>query len=1511
MAIKLEDDVGIFESVAKQKQSSLKLEDDRGIFEFGGEKTQGAGATGSWVPLSERKLYFEKPSEMTEFETIKQDVLKFAQDRGIIPSPKVFETLGLKGTREKEIARAKNMYAVSEETGISLSDVRENYDDIMEKEYGMITPVKQNEKQMQMMMAGGALIGLGVSPVAFVFNIGKYVATSETLKRTAFPAIEAIRKTVTGKPYEYKKVGLKEAVGVKTAGAQMGADIAELVLTGAVMKGAERAIVRPLLTKTFDTAIKKLVSAGWVQPEKAGAFKIDPKLLKTLVKGTPLEKAIAQYLKVRQAKVPPKKMTFEPPTMIEKPPKLIEKAVEVVPPKAPIKAPKAGGKVQKPADQNLIQEAKKFKTADEFVESFRKEKKEYAMQHRPSESGSGFDLTNRDAIPEDIYTHPEYYSDMKDITYKESYKSILSMEGKPEKIVTIYRASPRSEFKNGDWVSLSKEYAKQSGYDDLGKGKDAPVRSMKVKAKDIQFAGDDINEFGYFPTEKTLTEIWEQAHAPEIVARGDIYRISESTKVTNTQGKEVALPKGEEYTVFKLADGKIRLQDGKQVTIYEGELGKIKGDILKAGEQPKAGGRVPKPFNLLGQIKKDGGLDPESIKKAGYNVDEDFKQFGLTSALKKGGMKIDSYASELVELGQLQVEIGESPTDALVRTLKEKTARITKTEASMERTIEKEERAFYKEQEELMKAEERARTKFVDKPKKPLAGKAVKTAIQKVTGIKKDVEIIKQKEDISLRRKLKTEARGARIGFKAGKREVLRRRSTLIKGVQEVYNLTDADLKKIIHNRNFGIMSNFEFKNFIDNVRVEASKIEIQKQAMNELVSHIQEKELNVDNLRKSMKLPTFKNMTTENIRKLDEALEPFQKGDEFLSVRKLEVVDRAIELRGVKTYREVRERLAKETGVPVEELEKIRVHELDRFRWDSPLARRNPFYRMMVEKVAEKLMISNMEYLELEKGLLKIAKKLKPKGFIAKIIPQQKNIFKFMETPLAEKHTISLTETELEIAKYMTKHFVSAREYLIKVEAMKQGRENYFTHIRRGILEAVKEDGIIKASKEVFTAYKQEEQGFNILDQQTGEILALDKYFKFAMHRTGVIKPSENVIRSFLQYMKTLKKKQALDELVGLIDIYAHSLTPTGLTKKGVLLHSNMIRFVKEWLNTKKGRHVTLIAKQNGVIDGVLRAIKTFTSLRDLGINIPVSIATEVGEQVTTFQLLGKIKFAKGKVRQNTKKGKRILKKYEEFIGKNPWKELIEPSKDIGDRLMEGIFILFRDASVRANKTFLLGSLTIEEFQSGEISMKRLASLRTELGRYRMIVGSKSIIGATPEGRSYTQYKTWALPILSTTVKNLGNVSIKLFDKKIAWSEKKQSMRELYRLIEVTAFVMIIAMMIRDKDKEKNTFTGKLISKIYNESMTLIQALDPKMFLSAGRSASFAAKLGSNLKMLLLGERYKTTKKLKGVAGLKRQITPVAISQFKGKPKPTRKSRFLKSKTRRTSRTKSRFRKR
>lgn len=129
----------------------------------------------------------------------------------------------------------------------------------------------------------------------------------------------------------------------------------------------------------------------------------------------------------------------------------------------------------------------------------RTDTQDYGMKHRPTKTGTTADeITqveqNKAGFPKDFYQHPEYYENMDGMSEKESFAVLKRIRGNPESEITIYRASPKKEFNYGDWVSLSKEYAKSES---ISKG--VKVYALKVKAKDIHFDGNSINEFGYYP----------------------------------------------------------------------------------------------------------------------------------------------------------------------------------------------------------------------------------------------------------------------------------------------------------------------------------------------------------------------------------------------------------------------------------------------------------------------------------------------------------------------------------------------------------------------------------------------------------------------------------------------------------------------------------------------------------------------------------------------------------------------------------------------------------------------------------------------------------------------------------------------------------------------------------------------------------------------------------------------------------------------------------------------------
>lgn len=128
-----------------------------------------------------------------------------------------------------------------------------------------------------------------------------------------------------------------------------------------------------------------------------------------------------------------------------------------------------------------------------------KDASSYGMSHRPSEDGApGHDLSNKgEFVPEDIYTNPEYYGGNTP-TAREAVNILNSVKGKPDAELTVYRAGPKDELNSSDWITLSKKYAEQES---LAEG--TPINSFKVKAKELRWPGDSLDEFGFFPEKKT------------------------------------------------------------------------------------------------------------------------------------------------------------------------------------------------------------------------------------------------------------------------------------------------------------------------------------------------------------------------------------------------------------------------------------------------------------------------------------------------------------------------------------------------------------------------------------------------------------------------------------------------------------------------------------------------------------------------------------------------------------------------------------------------------------------------------------------------------------------------------------------------------------------------------------------------------------------------------------------------------------------------------------------------
>jgi GNAT superfamily N-acetyltransferase len=126
---------------------------------------------------------------------------------------------------------------------------------------------------------------------------------------------------------------------------------------------------------------------------------------------------------------------------------------------------------------------------------------DYGIGHRPLHDGApAHDLTQ--GYQEDIYTHPQHWAahNPPERSDLEGLSQLRKARGKPEAKVHIYRATHKDaphEVNTGDWVTLSKTYARQHAYNEGDD--DYAVHHAVVAAKHVRDAGtDQYREQGYW-----------------------------------------------------------------------------------------------------------------------------------------------------------------------------------------------------------------------------------------------------------------------------------------------------------------------------------------------------------------------------------------------------------------------------------------------------------------------------------------------------------------------------------------------------------------------------------------------------------------------------------------------------------------------------------------------------------------------------------------------------------------------------------------------------------------------------------------------------------------------------------------------------------------------------------------------------------------------------------------------------------------------------------------------------
>ena len=157
-----------------------------------------------------------------------------------------------------------------------------------------------------------------------------------------------------------------------------------------------------------------------------------------------------------------------------------------------------------------------------------------------------------------------------------------------------------------------------------------------------------------------------------------------------------------EMSKHALDTGEVKPSQGDVIVQAQEEVKLNVKKSLKRERKITERGPIKKPTTVLGEVRRQGGFTMKSLKAAGYTW-QDIKEFGLMSAINnKTGMSFDALANSMKEQGIISIAEGESPTEAFMKHLKEKTTSLyEKTAKELDNEYQRQEQEWLERRPEL------------------------------------------------------------------------------------------------------------------------------------------------------------------------------------------------------------------------------------------------------------------------------------------------------------------------------------------------------------------------------------------------------------------------------------------------------------------------------------------------------------------------------------------------------------------------------------------------------------------------------------------------------------------------------------------------------------------------------------------------------------------------------------------------------------------------------------------
>lgn len=775
----------------------------------------------------------------------------------------------------------------------------------------------------------------------------------------------------------------------------------------------------------------------------------------------------------------------------------------------------------------------------------------------------------------------------------------------------------------------------------------------------------------------------------------------------------------------------------------------------------------------------------------------------------------------------------------------------------------------------------------------------------------------------------------AQLGFVEGRKEVLDVRRQKILDVAEKHSLTQADMRTLLKDKNYGTMSDAQFENWLNKGGTKTvDGVAEHVPSFVEKAVALKERKGALENLRTVKKdravvheqyvrrlheLPPVAKMTTKQIKDYADILSKYDQGDVAFTpklVKALETTD----LKGAKTAGEARSILEKVSGAPGDLFKTVQLSENNPLKAsvntpDSQLVRADPFHAFTVSRVkemgtradlAKKVVLDSLHVLAAEAQKERRALMGTGARVLDWLVPQQKALRAYIETAKSAAYAgqVSLpdvTPAERAYAHAWIEFSTGGLRYLEKVDNLQSRFKdgNYLPNVRRGLSEMLAD--IVTADKPAQEFKAAVKEFYSRLGAPTGGpgeetayAVGLRKSLGAEEFRTGVGKSSSNVFLVNDHYVNDLYNKMALDEALPFVQTVVDSYAVIAKDPEAAAIIKAVSKFSDKYLEAKKGNS-TWMWQKGGQTEAAIRFGMSLVAMKHIAVNLALQAMSPIGEVSGEFMVLGNRGLARAKARRfitGWEQTNKIFEKYRGVLIPEGPIEAFHPGAGGADAAKVLMFGVFKAIRKDVMKDILIGSMTEAEFKAGEISPERIAAIKLEAGRWIDVHGNKSIRGASVMGAQWTQFKGWVIPPTLSIAEDAKALYERMAPEMLGGTDAKlkpEHVRDFYHLAQL-AVAAVVFRSWATAEMEDDSLVGRAIHYARGEVLSMFSGPKAMAGMAAGGVlATEVAKLVNNLMLLASLEEYKTGEKegeLKGFDALLKQFTPAAAKQFQTKEK-------------------------